>query len=183
VMGPVSAIYSKSRKTVLTTLCLISVATWTQSQNSRSPSHLLLVWEVQCPFWICQRFGETSESAHLILSCLSWSGAASIRAWLPSRLPRLASDRDLGDLLQHLIETTGRGSQRLDVFLRHLFAAGLFLRMHDARYPVSHIGLPIIVGIGRHRPAAKPYHGSEEARVRFVGLEPSEIRRSAHTAL
>jgi|HubBroStandDraft_4_1064222.scaffolds.fasta_scaffold04024_4 hypothetical protein len=42
-MGPVSTIYSKSRKTVLTTLCLISVATWTQSQNSRSPSHLLFV--------------------------------------------------------------------------------------------------------------------------------------------
>ena len=88
----------------------------------------------------------------------------------------------LGDLLQHLIETTGRGSQRPDVFLRHLFAAGLFLRLHDAGYPESHIGLPIIVGIGRHGPAAKPYHGSEEARVRFVGLEPSEIRRSVHTA-
>jgi hypothetical protein len=29
----------------------------------------------------------------------------------------------------------------------------LFLRLHDARYPVSHIGLPIIVGIGRHGPA------------------------------
>ena len=93
-MGPVSTIYSKSRKTVLTTLCLISVATWTQSQNSRSPSHLLLVWEVQCPSSICQRFGETSESAHLILSCLSSSGAASIRACLPSRLSRPASDRD-----------------------------------------------------------------------------------------
>ena len=36
-MGPVSTIYSKSRKTVLTTLCLISVATWTQSQKLQEP--------------------------------------------------------------------------------------------------------------------------------------------------
>src|ERR1700733_16310722 len=92
-MVPVSKIYSKRRQTVASPLCLISVAAWTQSQNSRSPSHLLLVWEVQCPSWIGQRFGETSESAHLILSCLSWSGAASTRASLPSRQSRLASDR------------------------------------------------------------------------------------------
>jgi hypothetical protein len=54
------------------------------------------------------------------------------------------------DVLQHLIETGGGGSQRLDICLRHPFGTGMPVRLHEARYPIPDFDLPTVVGIARH---------------------------------